>query len=492
MSPVAIEDVFKVSGLPTYTFIKPSAYDRLKVALRTPGRGVIVEGPSGIGKSTAVTKALEELGLNDSVTSLTARDPMDVEYISLLPEMQNTGTVIIDDFHRLDDATKAAVADLMKITADREEKRRKLVIIGINQAGKALLDSSPDLTNRVEAIRFEVEPSTLITRMVEAGEAALNVSIASKPLIVENARGSFYIAQQLCWNACVTAGITERPEECTLVATPYSAVQRSVVGRLRERFGGTLKSFARGSKFRPGGRAPYLHILRWLSESETWSIDVVDEMRRHPTEKTSVGVVLERGYLAAQAGSPSIAALLHFDSDTAILSVEDPMLAYYLRSIAWDEFVREVGFTKVDYTQQYDLALSFAGEDRAFAEALRDELEDLNHAVFYDFTEQHRILGQDVEAFLGPIYASKSRYVVAILGELYGVKRWTIFESDNYRDRIEKGEVLPIWSTKIPPSATDSIRKRGNLTFDPDGDLPGQAKECAEVIGRKLAERLEA
>src|SRR3954447_14791360 len=69
-----LEDVFKVSGVPTYTFVEPSSYDRLKVALRTPGRGLVVEGPSGIGKSTAVARALEILGNNGNVEQLSARD----------------------------------------------------------------------------------------------------------------------------------------------------------------------------------------------------------------------------------------------------------------------------------------------------------------------------------------------------------------------------------------------------------------------------------
>ena len=103
------------------------------------------------------------------------------------------------------------------------------------------------------------------------------------------------------------------------------------------------------------------------------------------------------------------------------------------RSISWGEFVREVGFTKVDYEERYDVALTFAGEDRSYAEHLRDELEDQGHAVFYDMAEQHLILGQDVEAYVGPIYASGSRFVVAVLGEMYGRKRWTLFEADQYR-----------------------------------------------------------
>ena len=68
-----LEEVFKTSGIPTYTFVRPIEYPSLIVALRTPGRGVVIEGPSGIGKTTAVTRALEEIGLAAKVTRLSAR-----------------------------------------------------------------------------------------------------------------------------------------------------------------------------------------------------------------------------------------------------------------------------------------------------------------------------------------------------------------------------------------------------------------------------------
>jgi hypothetical protein len=48
MTAPMLEDVFKRSGLPTFTLVQPAEYEHLKVALRTPGRGVVVEGPSGI------------------------------------------------------------------------------------------------------------------------------------------------------------------------------------------------------------------------------------------------------------------------------------------------------------------------------------------------------------------------------------------------------------------------------------------------------------
>ncbi|MGV9194049.1 TIR domain-containing protein [Microbacterium sp. MC2] len=486
MTVLRVEEVFKTSGIPTHTFVRPAAFPRLKVALRTPGRGVIVEGPSGIGKSTAIDKALRELELDNDVTRLSAREPTDVEYLEVLPDLGNFGTVVIDDFHRLEESVKARIADLLKVTADAEDEKRKLVIIGINDAGKSLVETSPDLTNRLEVVRFEVESPQKIQELVEAGEAALNVTIAAKPHIVEKSRGSFYIAQLLCMNACIQAEVIERPEETADVATPYAAVQRQVVERQRDRFGDAVRSFARGTRFRPSGRAPYLHILRWLSESDAWGISLHDEMRRHPNEKASVFLVLDRGYLEKLVNTPEISRLLHFNPHSAILSVEDPMLTFYLRSISWPDFVREVGFAKVDYDETYDIALSFAGEDRAYADAMRDALEDLGHTVFYDMTEQHRFLGEDVESFLAPIYESGSRYVVAILGEMYGRKRWTLFEASKYKDRIAQGQVIPIWSTKIPPGPFDETRDRGGLNFDPDAAALPQALEHAAVISKKL------
>jgi hypothetical protein len=486
-----VEDVFKISGVPTYTFVKPSEFDRLKVALRTSGRGVVVEGPSGIGKSTAVTKVLDNLNIGKDVVKLSARDPADIEYIELLPELSPFGTVIIDDFHRLNDSTKTKIADLLKVTADIEDAGRKLVIIGINEAGRALIKSSPDLSNRIDVIRFEIEPESKIDELVKAGESTLNVDISARELIVERARGSFYLAQLLCMNACVMDSVTERSRKKATVSTSFAAIQRRVVDRQKERFGDTLRSFARGTKFRPSGRAPYLHILKWLSESDTWSISVLDEMRKHPNEKASVGVVLEAGYLKSLTDSPDIAEILHFDPDARILAVEDPMLIFYLRNISWPNFVRDVGFTKIDYRQNYDFALSFAGEDRTYAEHLRNSLEDSGHTVFYDYAEQHRFLGQDIEAYMGPIYASDSRYVVAVLGEASGKKRWTLFEASQYSDRIENGEVIPTWSTKVPPTPFDETRRRGGLNYDPDGDLLQQASAHAEILSRMIAERTD-
>ena len=126
--------VFKTNGVPDYTFVEPSRWSTLLSNLGTPGRGLVIEGPSGIGKTTAVKKALAQLGRADTAQILSARRKNDVDLIELLPEMEEFGVVVVDDFHRLEDELRGQLADLVKVLADEEDEASKLVIVGINRA----------------------------------------------------------------------------------------------------------------------------------------------------------------------------------------------------------------------------------------------------------------------------------------------------------------------------------------------------------------------
>jgi len=141
-----------------------------------------------------------------------------------------------------------------------------------------------------------------------------------------------------------------------------------------------------------------------------------DEIARHPEHRRSVGQVVDKGWLKAHASGEELARVLHYDPDGKVLSVEDPQFVFYLRNLDWQVFPREVGFENVELDHEYDFALSFAGEDRPLADALYELLDAEDYVIFYDLNEQARILGEDVEKFLAPIYASDSRFVIAVLG----------------------------------------------------------------------------
>jgi len=489
MTEPLLEQVFKIGGVPTYTFVEPEEYPDLLLSLRTPGRGAVIEGPSGIGKTTAVEKALQALGMTGGVTKLSSRRPQDVEYIEALPGLGGVGVVIVDDFHKLPDRTRAALADYMKTLADEESEKTKIIVVGINKAGENLIGFAHDLVNRLDVIPFESNPDDKVHELIKLGAAALNVTINVEDEIVAAAQGSFYLAQMLSQEVCKRAKVIERPAVQQAIEVSFESIRADVWERLAKVFRARCERFCRGTKMRPEGRAPYLHILRWLAEGSEWTLSLRDAIRQHPSMRGSVGQVVDKGYLRDLVRDDTeISAAIHYDVGAGQLTVEDPQFIFFIRNIPWKTFAADLGFMSVEFANRYDFALSFAGEDRAIAEALFKFLEEAQIEVFYDKNEQHRILAADVEEYLRPIYQSEARFVIVLLSKFYPKKLWTKFESDQFKDRFGKDSVIPIWFTEAPPGLFDETRKVGGITFDRDKSAAPQIREIGELLLRKLAE----
>lgn len=71
----------------------------------------------------------------------------------------------------------------------------------------------------------------------------------------------------------------------------------------------------------------------------------------------------------------------------------------------------------------YDVALSFAGEDRGPALALASRLQVAGYRVFFDRFEE--LWGQDLSVKLHAVYARQSRFCVVFVSEHYLRKPWT-------------------------------------------------------------------
>jgi hypothetical protein len=484
-----LEDVFKLSGVPSHTFVQPVEYNKLLVALRTPGRGVIIEGPSGIGKTTAVIKALDELGLGQNVLRLSARKKEDRDFIAALPEKRDVGLVIVDDFHRLDATVQEAIADHLKVLADEERTDTKLVLVGINRVGDSLVRFAPDLNNRIDTIKFEANPDERIHELVGKGEQALNISLKIGAEIVKGSSGSFYLAQMLCHQTCLSAGVMDAQTDPKEIAISYQIVSYRVMGGLARRFLREAIKFAAGPRLRREGRAPYLHILKWLAESNEWAISLDREVARHAEQRGSAGQVVEKGYLADFLTKNPELSVLHYEPSTTILTVEDPQFVYFLRNLGWNKFAEQVGFLNIQFSNRYDFALSFAGPDRAHAKRLFALLTEGELEVFYDQNEQSRILAENIEDYLGPIYASEAAYVVVLLGPEYPKRIWTAFESEQFKNRFGQNAVIPIWFTTAPPGIFDESARVGGVTFDPSQEQEKQLVQIAELLRKKIAER---
>lgn len=77
---------------------------------------------------------------------------------------------------------------------------------------------------------------------------------------------------------------------------------------------------------------------------------------------------------------------------------------------------------------EYDVALSFAGEDRKFVEDCAEILRALNINVFYDNYEKEVLLGKNLYSYLADVYQNKARFAIVFVSESYKKKRWTNHE----------------------------------------------------------------
>ncbi len=104
---------------------------------------------------------------------------------------------------------------------------------------------------------------------------------------------------------------------------------------------------------------------------------------------------------------------------------------------------------------EYDIALSYAGEDRNYAEPLASILRRRGVKVFYDKYEDATLWGKNLYDYLSDLYQHKAHYCVMLLSQHYASKVWTNLERQAAQARAfqeHEEYLLPVRldSTEIP------------------------------------------
>jgi hypothetical protein len=84
---------------------------------------------------------------------------------------------------------------------------------------------------------------------------------------------------------------------------------------------------------------------------------------------------------------------------------------------------------------EYDVALSFAGEDREYVNAVATHLQACDIKVFYDMFEQVDLWGKELYTHLDGVYRHKARFCVMFISENYQRKNWTNHERESAQAR---------------------------------------------------------
>ena len=95
----------------------------------------------------------------------------------------------------------------------------------------------------------------------------------------------------------------------------------------------------------------------------------------------------------------------------------------------------------------YDVALSFAGEDRNDARRIASLLREKGFSVFYDEYEQAALWGQNLYTHLSNIYQNKAKYCLMFISSHYAAKLWTRREREAAQARAfreNREYILPL------------------------------------------------
>ena len=84
---------------------------------------------------------------------------------------------------------------------------------------------------------------------------------------------------------------------------------------------------------------------------------------------------------------------------------------------------------------EFDIALSFAGENRSYVEEVAKLLRLKGIRVFYDAFEEVQLWGKNLYDYLSDIYQNKARYTILFISKYYNQKLWTSHERESMQAR---------------------------------------------------------
>ncbi len=131
---------------------------------------------------------------------------------------------------------------------------------------------------------------------------------------------------------------------------------------------------------------------------------------------------------------------------------------------------------------KYDVALSFAGEEREYVEEVAQILKNNDVRVFYDKFEEIDLWGKDLSLHFDYVYRRQSKYFIPFISANYQQKIWTNYEVRTAIARAIENKEEYILPAKFDKTELDGIRS--TLGYIDISKMPPE--ELADKIIRKL------
>lgn len=485
-----ITEVFVTEGLPKFTYVQPPNFNEILIDVKKVGKPVVIEGQSGTGKTSTILKILSDIKDEVNFTYYSARKREDVINILKLINEPRAGNFVIDDFHRLVDSFKISLSNIAKIAADEgaDSKYPKLVIIGINQTGSELLNLSPDIAKRCGIHKIKPGSEDVIMSIVERGEKLLNIRFLRPKAIYTESKGDYWLTQLLCQTFCLQNDVLKTQIKEKIVSSNIKDIRKSIIDRLENSYNLIVKEFCRGKRFRPSNNG-YIRFLQSISKLNEFPIDL-NELIANVDEPFRVAInSLKDHRLNVHIKEKEILNTnFYYSPDTKLFNIEDPALQYYIKHVDWKKLTKECGFSKSNGSHTFDIAISFAGENRELAEEIATTLKILDFEVFYDRLYENNYLGRSWGKEFERIFTNDSKFIVCILDEHHRRKIWPTFERECFAEKVQTNEVIPIFldDTKFVGIPQDLI----GIKFKYNKNDKGLRERIHKEIVFKIANRV--
>ena len=133
---------------------------------------------------------------------------------------------------------------------------------------------------------------------------------------------------------------------------------------------------------------------------------------------------------------------------------------------------------------RYDLVISFAGEDRAVAESIAEEIRGRGYRVFYDRYSEAELWGKDLYSHLADVYQNRGRYCLMIVSKYYSKKNWTNHERKSAQARAFEESREYILPLRLDDTDIDGV-------LQTTGYVDFRTKSIDEVVDL-LVQKIEA
>jgi hypothetical protein len=116
----------------------------------------------------------------------------------------------------------------------------------------------------------------------------------------------------------------------------------------------------------------------------------------------------------------------------------------------------------------YDVALSYAGEDREYVRRVANCLQRAGIKIFYDQFEEVELWGKDLSIRLDEVYSKQAKFCIVFVSEAYAKKAWPLHERRSALSRFFQENQEYILPVRLD-----------------DTDIPGISPLIAYVDGRR-------